>query len=144
MREIKFRVWDKNKSKMNYDITGFECSQNIIDGVFIDGEYFDLKNGVLMQYTGLKDKNGVEIYEGDVVKNNWTSYSGKDLSEIWEIRFGEYDNSDIEYGSGGNIGFYAYSLKNGDEEGLNNLPCNNNDGIEIIGNIYEDLKESGE
>lgn len=97
----------------------------------------------LSQYTGLKDKNGVEIYEGDIVKNNWTSFDGKNLGEIWEVKFGEYDNSALEYGSGGNIGFYAYSLKTGDEEGLDNLPCNTNDSIEVIGNIYEDLKESG-
>lgn len=53
------------------------------------------------------------------------------------MKFGEYDNSDIEYGSGGNIGFYACDIRTKEMEGLNNLPCNNNDGIEVIGNIYE-------
>ena len=150
MREIKFRVWDKKLKEMNYLSLEDLCE----DDYWYDGEtsVWNVLNDCndknerfeIMQYTGLKDKNGVEIYEGDIVKNNWTSFAGKDLSGIWEVRFGEYDNSDLEYGSGGNIGFYAYSLKNGDEEGLNNLPCNTNDGIEVIGNIYKDLKESGE
>lgn len=139
MKEIKFRCWYDNQMHKVQDISFRHKTINLFGADIIKFE-----DGILMQYTGLKDKNGVEIYEGDIVKNNWTSYSGKDLSEIWEIKFGEYDNSDIEYGSGGNIGFYAYSLKTGDEEGLNNLPCNTNDGIEVIGNIYEDLKESGE
>ena len=58
MREIKFRAWDGSKHQEMYDwsIIKAESFEEIIDGGII-----------LMQYTGLKDKNGVEIYEGDVL-----------------------------------------------------------------------------
>ena len=61
MREIKFRAWDKINKNMIYDRTG------TIDQTFF--AYNDLPKGwELMQYTGLKDKNGKEIYEGDICK----------------------------------------------------------------------------
>ena len=64
MRDIKFRVWNPRDKKIHYDITGFEFYNNgTISGVFIDGAFFLLEEVELMQYTGLHDKNGKEIYE---------------------------------------------------------------------------------
>ena len=67
MREIKFRAWDKKGKEMFRlaMISFLDKGEIILTG---RGGSTDNKNAILMQYTGLKDKNGKEIYEGDIVK----------------------------------------------------------------------------
>lgn len=61
MREIKFRCWHDNKmQRVNY----IDFAHEKID--LFASDTIKFKEGVLMQYTGLKDKNGKEIYEGDI------------------------------------------------------------------------------
>lgn len=68
MREIKFRAWDKinNKYTQNTKFGNFDYS-NTLNGIFED------ENFIFEQITGLKDKTGKEIYEGDILhlKNHW-------------------------------------------------------------------------
>lgn len=71
MREIKFRAWLKEEKKMinikaiDWDEDGNIFSVNYPEGKSYSGYGSD--NIELMQYTGLKDKNGVKIFEGDIV-----------------------------------------------------------------------------
>lgn len=88
-REIKFRAWDGYKNKMVNDYfvmssEGFalETSYGEITATLIDWK--------LMQYTGLKDKEGKEIYEGDIVEERWDNpLTSKENVDRYKIGFAE-------------------------------------------------------
>jgi len=132
MREIKFRAWDKRNKKW---LLGYEYENlrgfSLFGEVVLMGEWQAVLNEflfnrndrkfedlVVMQYTGLKDKNGKEIYEGDIIKRR----------RCYEVYFDR-------------ASFWAKSLF------YDNIPCGHtkfhldryspDDGFEIIGNIYE-------
>lgn len=119
MREIKFRAWFKSEKKM-YGVSELQlafgsavcCNLGTHERPYF---YVDSEDIELMQYVGQADKNGVEIYEGDIVKRTYNN------GEYVEIAIVEYDDLSFEFRFQG----FDYDL---------DIHCGR---LEVIGNIYE-------
>jgi len=117
MREISFRAWDIVNEEMNY---GKELWEEGFGRCLIqfDGEIQAVSDGsirtdsfILLQYTGLKDKYGKKIYEGDIIVSKLLGYSGVPVCDEYTDLM-NFFHSVIEYGAKA-------------------------EDLEIIGNIYE-------
>lgn len=143
-REIKFRAWDKEDKEMYYSDKNCVVSyDNVGESIFLLGDKTgkELSNYELMQYTGLKDKNGKEIYEGDILRQN---SNDKDLVEVCYGEFGVRSLETEEVID--NI--CGWNLKVVETDGLSKIepfcydtPLNGfwieKLGIEVVGNIYD-------
>lgn len=133
-REIKFRVWDKDRKKFAKQITSlkFDRDGNInlvvyLDRVnktreILDNEKIYCNNFEIMQYTRLKDKNGREIYEGDILYRKYNDSSESVGSVFW----GESDQHNEE------IQTWCIKLETG-VYWVDRSVC---EQYEVIGNIY--------
>ena len=119
MRQIKFRVWDKEEKIMFPPATLEEIVDNIDMGLPVNitgwgcdgGNMGDQDRFVWLQYIGLKDKNGKEIYEGDVIETG--GVRGGIVGKVVYIEEGFSIKCELGYED-----FYW-------------------DTLEVIGNIYE-------
>lgn len=133
MRDIKFRAWDKVQNEMIPDKT--INLQRSYSGMF-QGE----GNWIPMQYTGLKDKNGTEIYEGDILRFTYWWFDGGE-AETELVGVVAYIPEEASYGLTHikNKEWLSHiGAKEGDEDtqsfsGWQFSP----DDIEVLGNIYE-------
>jgi uncharacterized phage protein (TIGR01671 family) len=90
MREIKFRAWHIPTKKM-FDVFSWckDCVfEDSMDGVGTSPTLpAEAKDCVLMQFTGIKDCNGKEIYEGDILKSRY--FNGSEYDCLQEVVFNE-------------------------------------------------------
>ena len=132
MRDIKFRCWDtENKEMLEVQELDYEDSYNgqpmIRTTMYSD--YFDTEDMILMQYTGLKDKNGKEIYEGDIVK--FKLYKGEE--EKYFVGKVEYFGSSFIVDANNDSDYHVYDLDGFGIDFKYNL-----EDCEVIGNVWED------
>lgn len=143
-REIKFRAWDIKENKMfTPSSISFKDGQLWVCDSYGDNklEYEMLKpNGLLMQYTGLKDKNGVEIYEGDIISEEAGIFQDDKYKRIGLV---EWNRADKETGMWElhTKKFVAIGKNEKDKNGISyyepfGLACGVNKR-EVIGNIYQ-------
>lgn len=116
MREIKFRAWEKELKKMSDPFGLFDIYSGR-DEAEAGGVQFYQDKLEIMQYTGLKDKNGKEIFEGDITTNGIVEYQ-----------------TNLSWDSGRSLHAGFYFATGGD----GNLSYHHGfDECKVIGNIYE-------
>lgn len=112
-REIKFRAWDKQKKKFTYP--------KLWDNTMPSNWEFHYE---LNQYTGLNDKNGKEIYEGDILYNDFNAKGVvKFVNGMFIVHF-----------------IYEESVCTKDNDEMITRLISVNSITRIIGNIYENLE----
>ena len=120
MNNLKFRAWDKTAKKMS-KVTAIDFSTKpfrVFYKAYGNENYFN-QDAILMQSTGLKDKNGKEIFEGDIVRYLDGEYSFVGVVE--NSAFGIYAKNKYD-----NYGFEDFADENTKEA-----------DVVVIGNIYE-------
>lgn len=141
MRQIKFRAWDTTEKCWDTPskVHGMDGYFSSCGGSFIR---FNRADVVLMQFTGLLDKNGKEIYEGDIVNTlivDRVEYSDNVPEDCWGRERGRDERSNVV------IQFEEFGWWVGEDQHLSQFSYEDEDQwIEVVGNVYENPELIGE
>lgn len=158
MREVIFRGKPKNEAEYEWlrELCEDDCESGFVNGSLVvsHGKYYicgvmaiQVRNGIynnittmievipetVGEYTGLRDKNGKRIFEGDIVKNEWCFLKGNSI-----VRFGEYKSHDRrnDYQCG-HLGFCLEHISDFNKRTVRKDIMFYANKCEIIGNIYD-------
>ncbi|MCO4557215.1 hypothetical protein Si089_01781 [Streptococcus infantarius subsp. infantarius] len=120
----KFRAWTEEGEVMYYDVYPFKDDTLLLSYDEIAFDEVPASDFILMQSTGLKDKNGVEIYEGDIVRYEccFESYVEEVIYDDKHCNFGTIDKDEKTFSFDALISDF-------------DVDC-----FEVVGNKYENLE----
>lgn len=134
MRDIKFRGKSFDNGEFVFgDLTRYSEEMSYITVDLIEGEVYQVDSKTVGQFTGLKDKNGKEIYEGDIILDNEITFDFITADNMGDVRIISRQHT-VKYNQA-TCGLMRFNENSGYFTG--NIGLYSRDGLEVIGNIYE-------